>query len=193
MAKRIAIVLYEGVEELDFAGPWEVLAAWTQQAAEDGYEVVTVADSTEAVTCSHGLRVTADTTWDDVGELALVLVPGGRVTDLEGDEAFLARLRALAGGGTLMTSVCNGAHLLANAGVLDGKPATTHWGSVERLRQKGVDVREHERFVDAGDVVTSQGVSAGIDMALHLVARLSSPDRARQIKRYMQYDPAPPV
>ena len=193
MAERIAIVLYEGVEELDFAGPWEVLAAWTQQAPEDGYEVVTVADSTDAITCSHGLRVVADTTWDDVGELAVVVVPGGGVADLEADDVFLDRLRRLASGGTLMTSVCNGAHLLANAGALDGKPATTHWGSVERLRGKGVDVQEHERFVDAGDVVTSQGVSAGIDMALHLVARLSSADRARQIRRYMQYDPAPPV
>lgn len=193
MAKRIAIVLYEGVEELDFAGPWEVLAAWARRAPEDGYEVVTVGDSTDAITCSHGLRVLADTTWDDVGALALVVVPGGRVTDLEADEVFLSRLRGLASGGTLMTSVCNGAHLLANAGVLEGKPATTHWGSVERLRAKGVDVREDERIVDAGDVVTSQGVSAGIDMALHLVARLSSSERAREIKRYLQYDPAPPV
>ena len=193
MAKRIAIVLYEGVEELDFVGPWEVLAAWVGGAPEDGYEVVTVADSTEPITCSHGLRVLADTTWDAVGEVAVVVVPGGGVTEMEKDDVFVGRLRDLARGGALMTSVCNGAHLLANAGVLDGKPATTHWGSVERLRAKGIDVREDERFVDAGDVVTSQGVSAGIDMALHLVARLASPDRAREVKRYMQYDPAPPV
>ena len=193
MAKRIAIVLYEGVEELDFVGPWEVLAAWVGRAPEDGYEVVTVADSTEPITCSHGLRVLADTTWDTVGEVAVVVVPGGGVTEMEKDDVFVGRLRDLARGGALMTSVCNGAHLLANAGVLDGKPATTHWGSVERLRAKGIDVREDERFVDAGDVVTSQGVSAGIDMALHLVARLHSPERAREVRRYIQYDPAPPV
>src|SRR3712207_3611674 len=139
MAKRIAIVLYEGVEELDFVGPWEVLAAWVRRAPEDGYEVVTVAASEEPIACSHGLRVLPETTWADVGELAVVLVPGGNVTESESDNVFVGRLRELARGGTLMTSVCNGAHLLANAGVLDGKPATTHWGSVERLRAKGVD------------------------------------------------------
>ena len=76
--------------------------------------------------------------------------------------------------------------------MLDGKPATTHWGSMERLRELGIDVR-NERFVDAGDVVTAAGVSAGIDMALHLVARLHSVDRAREVRRYIQYDPEPPV
>ena len=88
--------------------------------------------------------------------------------------------------------MCTGAFVLQAAGVLEGKPATTHWGSVERLRSLGVDVRD-ERFIDAGDVITAAGVSAGIDMALHLVARLDSVERAKEVRRYIQYDPEPPV
>lgn len=189
MAKRIAVALFENAEELDWAGPWEVLSAWTQGAPEDGYEAVTVADTRDPITCAKGLRVLADTTWDEVGELAVLVIPGGDTRQLSADETFLARLRSLAAGGTLMTSVCTGAFPLAAAGLLDGKPATTHWGAAERLRGLGIDVRENDRFVDAGEVVTAQGVSAGIDMALHLVARLASPERAREVRRYIQYDP----
>jgi transcriptional regulator GlxA family with amidase domain len=85
-----------------------------------------------------------------------------------------------------------GAFVLHAAGLLDGIPATTHWGAVDRLRELGVDVRD-ERFVDVGRVVTAAGVSAGIDMALHLVARLDSEEEARAVRRYIQYDPQPPV
>ena len=88
-----------------------------------------------------------------------------------------------------------GSLVLAAAGLLDGKPATTHWGSLEYLPQLGTDieVRPEDRFVDNGNVITAAGVSAGIDMALHLVARLHSPERAREVRRYIQYDPEPPV
>lgn len=94
-----------------------------------------------------------------------------------------------------MTSVCTGALVYADAGLLDGLPATTHWGAIEQLGTLGtnIEVRPDERFVDAGHVITSSGVSAGIDMALHLVARLHSVERAREVKRYIQYDPQPPV
>ncbi len=101
----------------------------------------------------------------------------------------------MAGAGTLMTSVCTGALVFADAGLLDGRPATTHWASLDQLASLGhdIEVRPDDRFVDDGDVVTSAGVSAGIDMALHLVARLASPERARQVRRFIQYDPSPPV
>jgi transcriptional regulator GlxA family with amidase domain len=101
----------------------------------------------------------------------------------------------MAKAGTLMTSVCTGSLVFAAAGLLDGRAATTHWGSVERLGTLGrdIEVRGDDRFVDSGEVVTAAGVSAGIDMALHLVARLHSPDRAREVRRYIQYDPDPPV
>jgi transcriptional regulator GlxA family with amidase domain len=94
-----------------------------------------------------------------------------------------------------MTSVCTGSLVYASAGLLDGKPATTYWSQLDYLGQlgSGIEVRPDDRFVDAGDVVTAAGVSAGIDMALHLVARLHSVERARGVRRYIQYDPEPPV
>ena len=104
-------------------------------------------------------------------------------------------MRALAAGGALMTSVCTGSLVYADAGLLDGRRATTHWGSLELLGTLGeaVHVDDGARFVDEGDVITAAGVSAGIDMALHLVARLHSPERAREVGRYIEYDPEPPL
>jgi transcriptional regulator GlxA family with amidase domain len=94
-----------------------------------------------------------------------------------------------------MTSVCTGSLVLADAGLLDGRPATTHWASLELLASLGreIDVRAAERYVDDGDVITAAGVSAGIDAALHLIARLHSPERAAEVRREIQYDPEPPV
>jgi transcriptional regulator GlxA family with amidase domain len=112
---------------------------------------------------------------------------------LQADEGFLERMRSLAASGALMTSVCTGALVYAKAGLLDGRPATTHWSALDRLGEHGVRVDREARYVDDGDVVTAAGVSAGIDMALHLVARLDSVERAQAVRRYIQYDPAPPV
>ena len=191
---NVAIELWDGVEELDFAGPYEVLTAWARDS-ERPIAVRTVADSTEAIRCSHGLRVVPDVSWDEVGELDLFVLPGGDSRPLVADELFLQRVRDLAASGTLMTSVCTGALVYAKAGLLDGRPATTHWSALERLADYGNDVRvdADARFVDDGNVVTAAGVSAGIDMALHLVARLESVERAQGVRRYIQYDPQPPV
>jgi transcriptional regulator GlxA family with amidase domain len=193
---RIGIALFDGAEELDWAGPWEVLAAWARQWPDDGVEVFTLAQRDGEITCAKGLRVLADRTWDDAGELDVLVYPGGRGTrpQLE-DEAVLGWIRATAGQGTLMTSVCTGSLVYAAAGLLDGRPATTHWSSLDLLGELGeeIDVRPDDRFVDSGEVITAAGVSAGIDMALHLVARLHSQKRAREVRRYIQYDPEPPV
>ncbi len=188
----IAIALWDGVEELDFAGPYEVLTAWARQS-ERPITVRTAASSTEPITCSHGLRVLPDVSWDDVGALDLLVLPGGDTRPLQADESFLERMRATARSGTLMTSVCTGALVYAKAGLLDGRPATTHWSALDRLADLGVKVDREARFVDDGDVVTAAGVSAGIDMALHLVARLESVEQAQAVRRYIQYDPQPPV
>jgi transcriptional regulator GlxA family with amidase domain len=95
----------------------------------------------------------------------------------------------------VVSSVCTGSLVLAAAGLLDGKPATTHWQSLELLPTLGrdIEVRPDDRFVDNGNVITAAGVSAGIDMALHLVVRLHSRERAKEVRRYIQYDPEPPV
>ena len=193
---RIAIALFDGAEELDWAGPWEVLAAWAQRWPADGVEVLTVAEHLEPIRCAKGLRVLADRTWDQLGPVEVLIYPGGAGTRAQlGDERVRARLRAAADAGTLLASVCTGSLVLADAGLLDGRPATTHWSALETLAALGerIDVRPDARFVDDGDIVTAAGVSAGIDVALHLLARLHSRERAGEVRRYIQYDPRPPV
>ena len=192
---RIAIAVFDGAEELDFAGPWEVLAAWAFLNSDD-VQVVMVGDTTDPITCAKGLRVVPDASWEDLGDVDVLVYPGGRGTRAQlGDEEIRERLRSLARRGTLMASVCTGALVYADAGLLDGRPATTYWSAFDELLPLGRDIepRPDERFVDDREVITAAGVSAGIDMALHLVARLDSPEKAREVRRYIQYDPEPPV
>ena len=190
----IAIVLFDGAEELDWAGPWEVFAAWRDGWPEDGIDVFTVGWTSEPIACAKGLRVLADHTWDTAPEADVVVWPGGRGTrPMLGDEEIRGRVRALADRADVMASVCTGALVYADAGLLTGRRATTHWGSLERLAELGAEVDSEARWVDHGDVITAAGVSAGIDMALHLVARLHSRERAVEVRRYIQYDPEPPV
>jgi transcriptional regulator GlxA family with amidase domain len=192
----IGIFLFDGAEELDWAGPWEVLGAWSHGWPDDGARVVAVARSEVPVTCAKGLRVLPDHTWETCPSLDVLVYPGGRGTrDHLGDEAIRGWLNGRATAGTLMTSVCTGSLVYADAGLLDGRPATTHWASLDHLAGLGTDieVRPDDRFVDDGEIITASGVSAGIDMALHLVERLHSSERARDVRRYIQYDPQPPV
>ncbi len=196
MTLGIGIFLFDGCEELDWAGPWEVLSAWAHGWSEDQAQVFTVAQRDGPVRCAKGLTVIPDHGWDSAPPIDLLVYPGGRGTRLQiGDEAIKEWLHELASNGALMTSVCTGALVFAGAGLLNGRPATTHWGSIELLGTLGseIDVRPDARFIDDGDVITAAGVSAGIDMALHLVARLHSVERAVEVRRYIQYDPEPPV
>lgn len=195
---RIAIALFEGVEELDFAGPWEVLSYWAREVARTDVEVVTVAATLEPVRCAKGLRVLPDHTPDSVGRFDVLIMPGGKGTRrlLDDENADLhAGLREIAEAGVLMTSVCTGALVYAAAGLLHGRPATTYWSAFDELLalDSTISPRPDDRFVDDGNVITAAGVSAGIDMALHLVARLDSTEAARRVKRGIQYDPRPPV
>jgi transcriptional regulator GlxA family with amidase domain len=189
---RIAIVLFDDAEELDWAGPWEVLGAWARLWPDDGVEVFTVAHNAGVVRCANGLRVVADRSWGEAGPIDVVVYPGGIGTRQQlGNGSGRTRIRALAETVPLMTSVCTGSLVFADAGLLDGLAATTHWASLDDLAKLGheIEVRPDDRFVDVGAIVTAAGVSAGIDMALHLVARLHSPERARQVRRVIQYEP----
>lgn len=177
-------------------GPWEVLAYWTLHAPEDGWEVRTFAERAEPVRCAKGLRLLADGTTDALPPLDVLVYPGGQGTRrLLRDERHLDWVRARRATTPLMTSVCTGSLVYAAAGLLRDRPATTHWASLGTLAEldPSIEVRPDDRFVDDGDVVTSSGVSAGIDMALHLVKRLAGTERARQVRRGIQYDPQPPV
>jgi transcriptional regulator GlxA family with amidase domain len=145
------------------------------------------------VRAAGGLKVQPDYTIDDHPPIDLLLVPGGWGTRREVDNPRLIDwILAQDAQTTLTTSVCTGAFLLGRAGLLEGHRVTTPWGSVERLRRAfpGVTVLDNVRFVDEGKIVTSAGISAGIDMALHLVARLQGEGLANQTARQMEYTPA---
>jgi transcriptional regulator GlxA family with amidase domain len=193
---RIAVVLFDGAEELDWAGPWEVLGVWARLWPDDHVQVFTVADRAGPVRSANGLEVVAQRSWEDAGPIDVIVYPGGEGTTRQlGDEAVRARVRALAASSQIMASVCTGSLVLADAGLLDGRAATTHWASLADLASLGsnIEVRPDDRFVDTGHIVTAAGVSAGIDMALHLVARLHSPQRAQQVRRVIQYSLPPPL
>ncbi|KQR16395.1 DJ-1/PfpI family protein [Cellulomonas sp. Leaf334] len=192
---RVGIFVFDDAEELDVVGPYEVLAYWARHS-ELRPEVVTFSLDGSGIRCAKGLRLVPDLAADDAGPLHVLVYPGGFGTRaLLRDPAHLEWVRRMRASTPLLTSVCTGALVYAAAGLLSGRPATTHWQAFDELAvlDPSVLADTEARFVDDGDIVTSAGVSAGIDMALHLVARLESVDAARAVRRGIQYDPEPPV
>ena len=191
-AVTVGILLFDGVEELDFAGPFEVFGAL--QTATGRGRVVTIAEARGPVTCTNGLRVLPDHDFSDAPPLDVVLVPGGQGTRREVDNPVVIDwIREVGARCEWVTSVCTGALLLHEAGFARGKRVTTHWAYTQTLRERGdVEVLERRRYVRDGKLLTAAGVSAGTDMALGLVGQLRTPDFARMVQRAMEYDPAPP-
>jgi transcriptional regulator GlxA family with amidase domain len=189
------LLTFDGMEELDLVGPWEVFTA-SRMARGDQDTVVTVAESGpgRALTCAKGLRITPDHGLDDHPPLDAVLVPGGQGRKREStNPVVLDWLRRAAATATWTTSVCTGSFVLHAAGLLTGRRAATHWSAEDELdAHDDVTVVRDARYVVDGNVVTAQGVSAGIDMALWLVGALHGPAHSRLVRRYVQYDPAPP-
>jgi len=191
---RAGILLFDGVEELDAIGPWEVLSAWCLQFPEDGWEVALCAAEAGSVTAAKTAVFTPHEVRTD--DYQLIVVPGGQGTRrILREPGTLEWVRAAHRRGALVTSVCTGALVLAAAGLLAGRPVTTYHSAYDELLELAPDCLpdRDSRWVDSGDVVTSAGVSAGIDMSLHLVDRLAGTERARQVRRAIQYDPEPPV
>ncbi|BEP12772.1 DJ-1/PfpI family protein [Acidothermaceae bacterium B102] len=192
----IGIVLFPDVEELDAVGPWEVLSHWAQVYPEDGWTVSTLSRDGAPVRCAKGLIITPDHSYAIAPDYDVLVYPGGSGTRRQlQDPSELDWVRAQRAQVGLMTSVCTGSLVYAAAGLLDGRPATTYWDCFDELAalDPTIELRTQERFVDDGDIVTAAGVSAGIDMALHLVDRLAGVARARQVRKGIQYDPEPPV
>src|SRR5918993_259834 len=195
--KTVGILIFPDVEILDFCGPFEVFASASLPAAiDDGpetrlFEVFTVAERPEVITCRGGLLVQPNHTLDNHPPLDVVVIPGGYGTRREQENPvvrdWIARQRQT---GAMTTSVCTGAFLLGAAGLLDGLRATTHWTTIEGLRGSlpATNVLAGVRVVDEGEIITSAGVSAGIDMALHVVRRLHGEEVARRTARDMEYD-----
>jgi transcriptional regulator GlxA family with amidase domain len=193
---QIGILLFDGVEELDAVGPWQVLSTWTQQHPEDGWDTFCLSPDGRPVRGAKTLVLGAHHSIDDAPALDILVHPGGPGTrPMLHDDGHLDWVRRQRATVPLLTSVCTGSLVYAAAGLLVGRRATTHWASLNMLSELDPTVITDvsSRFVDDGDLITSAGVSAGIDMALHLVARLTDAERAREIRREIQYNPLPPV
>ena len=184
---QIAILIFDKLTALDAIGPYEVLRS------VPGWEVKFVGPEKGPVrTDSGALGLSADYSLAEVSEADIVLVPGGEGNrPLLGDEAVLSWLRQIDAGSKWTTSVCTGSLVLGAAGLLAGKRTTSHWLYLEQLREFGADP-VGGRFVEDGKVITAAGVSAGIDMALHLVGREAGPEVAQAIQLGIEYDPQPP-
>jgi transcriptional regulator GlxA family with amidase domain len=187
------LLIFDGAEELDFAGPWEVFTA-SSMLRDDADTAVLIAERTGPVRCNKGMRVLPDHTLDDHPALDVLLVPGGQGTRREVSNPVLIEwIRNVAARVTWVTSVCTGALLLHEAGPARGRRVATHHAFEDTLQARGdVTVVRDARYVVDGNLVTSQGVSAGLDMALWLAGRIHGREHARAVRRYIQYEPAPP-
>ncbi|MDN7120464.1 DJ-1/PfpI family protein [Nocardioides sp. ChNu-153] len=194
----IGILVFDDVEVLDACGPYEVFTTAARVAARRGdvreeappFEVLLVAaDASRPVRARAGLRLGVDVALADAPALDLLLVPGGVTDAVEADAEVVAWVRERAAATPLVASVCTGAFVLAEAGVLVDQTVTTHWEDVPDLRRRwpALDVVEDRRWVRDGDVLTSAGISAGIDLALHLVEVLAGRALAEATARQMDY------
>ena len=193
--RTVGILIFDDVEVLDFCGPFEVFST-ARPVEDDGddarlFTAITIAEQDRLITCRGGLLVQPHATIDDHPPLDILVVPGGQGTRREIHNTRLLDWIAARDGDTeLTTSVCTGAFLLARRGLLDGRRATTHWASIGWMRDTypAIQMIDTARVVDEGHVITSAGVSAGIDMALHVVARLHDEETAARTARAMEYD-----
>jgi len=190
--RNVAIVLYEGVELLDFAGPGEVFAAAANTGADRGqsaFKVYTVAPVRQPLKSQGFVTIHPDYGVDDAPSPDILVIPGGSSQTLLQSERFMTWARAAMKTAKLTLTVCTGAFVPATAGMLDGQSATTHHSAFDRLRSAApqVTVIEGKRFVDNGSIITTAGVSAGIDGALHAVARLLGRNVADNTASYMEY------
>ena len=183
----IVCFVFEGITALDIVGPYEVLQRLP------GAEVKFVGLTRgEVRTDTKSLALVADFAIDEISQADVLVVPGGFATrQLEKNEKLLEWIRAIDATSTFTTSVCTGSMLLAAAGLLDGKRATCHWASLDRLREYGA-TPTGERVVEQGKIVTAAGVSSGIDMALTLASRLAGDEIAQAVQLGIEYDPQPP-
>jgi transcriptional regulator GlxA family with amidase domain len=188
--RTVAILVFDEVEVLDFCGPYEVFSVTGRDCNPRPFRVLLVAERPGPVLARNALSVNPHHTLADCPPAELLLVPGGQGTRrIMNEPAVVEWVRSRATGAELVLSVCTGALVLAKAGLLNGLEATTHHGAMDLLRQVAPNtaVRENTRFVDNGRVITSGGIAAGIDMSLHVVARLLGAETAADTARYMEY------
>ena len=188
---RVAVLVSNGATVIDFAGPWEVFqdthvpSRGTSHEEQMPFQLFTVADSPEAVRVTGGLRIVPDHTVDDAPAPHVIVVPAMRAS-----EKVLAWLRKVSPSADLTMSVCTGAFVLGRAGLLKGRPATTHHDFLDRLAQEFPDVKVERgrRFVESGRISTAAGLTSGIHLALRVVERYFGREVADATARYMEYE-----
>jgi transcriptional regulator GlxA family with amidase domain len=196
--RTVGIVIFDDVEVLDACGPFEVFSV-TRAVSPEGeetdvplFQVLMLAETARTVTCVGGLQMVPQATFAAHPPLDIVIIPGGHGARhvQQHNPVLLDWIAAQRPSVEILASVCTGAFVLAARGLLDGRRATTHWSRIETLRTQfpRVSVLSDARYVDEGQIVTSAGISAGIDMSLHLVARLHGADVAAATARRMEYD-----
>lgn len=186
--KNVAIFVHDGVEILDFSGPGEVFAA--ARPENGGFKVYTVSLTKEPIFSQGFVKIIPEYSIADVPTPDILVIPGGNSGPVANNPQVTAWIRQIAPDLEIALSVCTGAFVLQKAGLLDGKKATTWHGAIDRLRQMATrtEVLENTRWVDNGRVITTAGVSAGIDGALHVVEKIFGPETAQATARYMEYD-----
>jgi transcriptional regulator GlxA family with amidase domain len=190
---RIGVLVFPDVEELDFLGPWEMLGMWSREPGGPAQRLI-VAQALAPVACAKGLSLNPHVSFADCPELDVLLVPGGQGTRREVDNPVLvAFLRERGARCRSLLSVCTGAFLLHRAGLLQGRRATTHWASLDRLRALGDVQVVEQRHVRDGNLWCAAGVSAGIDMTLAFIADTAGADTAGRVQLAAEYYPAAPV
>ncbi|EJR98056.1 DJ-1/PfpI family protein [Bacillus cereus] len=187
----VGIFLFNEVEVLDFAGPFEVFSV-TEVNEEKPFTVYTVSENGEMITARNGLKVQPDYSIENLPPVDILIIPGGlgaREYEIK-NEIVIKWIRQQMKEVKLMTSVCTGVLLLAKAGLLEGLKATTHWASIEKFKNEfqNVEVIENVKFVDEGHIITSAGISAGINMAFHIVKNLLGVHVAEDTAKRMEYD-----
>ncbi|EEL10910.1 ThiJ/PfpI domain protein [Bacillus cereus BDRD-Cer4] len=187
----VGIFLFNEVEVLDFAGPFEVFSV-TEVNEEKPFTVYTVSENGEMITARNGLKVQPDYSIENLPPVDILIIPGGlgaREYEIK-NEIVIKWIRQQMKEVKLMTSVCTGALLLAKAGLLEGLKATTHWASIEKFKNEfqNVEVIENVKFVDEGHIITSAGISAGINMVFHIVKNLLGVHVAEDTAKRMEYD-----
>lgn len=191
MTRQVAVLLFDDVEVLDFAGPFEVFGVTGKSDGSDSFNVFTVAADRQPIQARNGLSINPAYGFDDCPTSQVLVVPGGFGTRREkNNAAMLDFVKRQADSADHVLSVCTGALLLAKAGLLDGMSATTHHGALAELRADApsTTVLDQARVVDNGKIILSAGISAGIDAALYTVAELHGQELAIETATYMEYD-----
>jgi transcriptional regulator GlxA family with amidase domain len=194
--RTVGIYLFDEMEVLDFAGPFEVFSTASRvkqkidPMSSKPFDVFTLADSNRTISARGGLKVVPQHAIVDHPDIDILIIPGGVIAAEQQRPPVITWIKSVAEKAEITASVCTGAFLLAQAGLLYGKSTTTHWEDIAELKSQFPDmqVQSDTRWVDNGKVVTSAGISAGIDMSLHLIARLEGNDLAIATARKMEFD-----